>query len=325
MTGVFRYREQYYRLRPPRIYTAFTRGDVRLAEEVDEALSMPPAKVVALSLATETDSALSITAGRIRAIGLTTETDSALSITVFDGQSVALGMATETDSALSVIQRRLSFPTETDEALTIEWVSVGYWPYDDLKPRHIGIHPIAAPIGGGVALTGREPAIDSGCGYWRIVYGGVDVRTRAKILAWRAMEGRFGGRSHPILIYLFDGKRAPWTSTPGGAITATANASVAQGATSIAINATSAGELKIGQHFSYGHHPYRITDISGPVGSVYTCTIWPKSREAIASGAALEFRRPIIRVRLEDDGGMSLPLHLLKRGETSIAFVEDVP
>src|SRR5262245_50538336 len=55
------------------------------------------------------------------------------------------------------------------------------WPFDDLKPRHIGIYPVAAPIGGGIALTGKEPVIDSGAGFWRIALGGIPVKTRANI------------------------------------------------------------------------------------------------------------------------------------------------
>ena len=57
----------------------------------------------------------------------------------------------------------------------------------------------------------------------------------------------------------------------------------------------------------------------------YTCTILPKTRHAIDSGADLEFGRPTLLVRQERDDGMRLPLHLLKYGEGNVAFVEDVP
>ncbi len=77
--------------------------------------------------------------------------------------------------------------------------------------------------------------------------------------------------------------------------------------------------------FSAGQYYYRIESLTGPVASVYTCTIFPPTREAIVSGATLEFGMPVLRVRLEDDIGFNLPLHLLKRGDGNVVFVEDMP
>ncbi len=284
------------------------------------------ATVVELGLATETDTALSITPERTYTLGLATETDSALSATLLAGDVVPLGLATETDTALSVQMLRLGLATETDTAFPILPLQTSRWPYDDLKPRHIGIYPVAAPIGGGVALTGKEPVIDSGAGYWRFAYGGVYVKNRAQVLKMRQVEALLEGRGRPLLIYVFDGKRAPWPGgVAGSTITVTANAAVAQGATSIALNATAADELLVGHGFSAGHCYYLIKAISGPVGSVYTATIWPKTREAIASGAALEFARPICRVRLAHDGDAAMMLRLLKFGDVNLEFVEDAP
>lgn len=241
-----------------------------------------------------------------------------------------IGLAIEQDSALDVTAINQSasvlagLATEQNITLAVTGIKVDDWPIDEFCPRHLGIYPMAAPIGGGVSLAGKEPTIDSGCGYWRIELGGFYVKTRAQILLWRGLEAMFRGRARTMLVPFSDGKRAPWL-TVGGPITVTANAAVAKGATAVALNATSAGPLLVGQHFSAGHWGYRIIGISGPVGSVYTATIWPKTREAIASGEALEFRRPVVRCRLEDDNGMNLPLHLLKRGDATVTFVEDVP
>lgn len=294
---------------------------VGIAEETDTAFVVSH---LLLGLTLETDTALSCTPVRTKAVGLATETDSALAVTLSSGQTIVLGLATETDSALSILLRRLVLPVETDTALPVQALQTSYWPFDDLKPRHIGIHPVASPIGGGVALTGREPTINSGAGYWHIAYGGVYVKTRAQVYLLRAMESRFEGRGRSILVYIYDGKRAPWL-TVGDAITAAANAAVAQGATAINILATSAGELLVGQFFSVGHSLYLIKTISGPVANVYTCTIWPETREAIASGASLEFKRPKIRVRLRDDAGLAMQLRLLRFGDVNVEFVEDVP
>lgn len=292
-----------------------------IPEEFDSALSL--ARII--TFPTETDTALSLRAIRAWAIGLAEETDSALAMGSALGIAEQIGMASETDSALSVLLQRLSLAEETDEALAILALITDYWPFDDLKPRQIGIHKIASPIGGGTAITKREPTISSGNGFWRIVYGGIPVKTRTQILLWRAMEIKFEGRGASILIPIYDGKRAPWPGTPGGSLQAVADAAVAAGATSIAIDGTGLAALQAGMHFSAGHYLHRIQAITATVGDVYTCTIWPKTREAIADGAALEFGIPRIRVRLADDDAMRLPLTHHRFGEGNITFIEDVP
>ena len=73
------------------------------------------------------------------------------------------------------------------------------------------------------------------------------------------------------------------------------------------------------------HFAHRIEAITSTVGSVYTCTIVPKTREPIASGASLEFDRPLCRVRLASDDAMLLPLRHHRFGEGNITFIEDVP
>lgn len=195
------------------------------------------------------------------------------------------------------------------------------WPFDDLKPRHIGIYPVFANIGGGVSLTGKEPVTTSAGGYWRFVLGGIPVKTRTNILKWREIEGKLEGRGKTIAIPLYDGKRAPWPGTPGGTIAAETVTEVAEGATGLQILLTNIGDLHEGMHFSVVHRAYRIIRIDGQ-SDVFDCTIWPPLRHAIQAGTALEFRRPVCMVRLADDLGMSLDLDGLKRGEATVEFVE---
>jgi len=57
---------------------------------------------------------------------------------------------------------------ETGEPLPSPEIEADFeWPFDDLKPRDIGIYPCFANIGGGVSLTGKEPVTTSQGGYWR--------------------------------------------------------------------------------------------------------------------------------------------------------------
>lgn len=197
------------------------------------------------------------------------------------------------------------------------------WPTDDLKPRDIGIYPCAAPIGGGIELTGKEPTIDSGAGYWRIVFGAIPVKTRENIRRWRALEAQLEGRGRTLVVPIYDGKRAPWPGSPGGTIEAETVTAVPAGATGLQILMTNIGDVSAGMHFSVGHRLYRIKRVDGD-SAVLDVTIWPPVRFAIPAGTSLEFRRPLCMVRLADDRGMSLDLDGHKRAEPTVEFVEAI-
>lgn len=219
----------------------------------------------------------------------------------------------------------------TPEQLHILWLYSGLldetselqWPFDELKPRHIGIYPVAAPIGGGVSLTGKEPTIATAGGYWRIVLGGIPVKTRANILLYRGMEASLEGRGRSVAITIPDGKRAPWPGTPGGTIDAESVSDVPAGSTGLQIVPIDIGEVEVGMHFSVEERLYRLIRVDGESG-VVDCIIWPPVREAWSSGQALEFRRPVCRVRQASDDGMALALQGHKRNEATLEFVEDV-
>lgn len=306
-------------------------GAIGLATEADSALAITVSKATLVGLATETDEALAIVVVKSATLGIASETDSVFSLTF--ATLVPLGIATETGTAFPLAGSRiLGIASETGSALAIVAYSAIAWPgnpanpitpslLDVLRPRHIGIHPVAMPIGGGVALTGKEPVIVSNAGYWRIVYGGVPIKTRAAIQMVRELEVRCEGRGNLIDLPIWDGKRAPWVVV-GGTITATANAAAAQDATTLDILVTVGGTLQAGMHFSHGVRLYRVKSVNSVAGSVYTVTIWPKLRAPIAATDVLDFVRPILRVRLEDDAGLTLPLRLHRFSELTIGFVE---
>ncbi len=179
------------------------------------------------------------------------------------------------------------------------------WPFDDLKPRDIGIYPMFGNIGGGVALAGREPVTTSTGGHWRFVLGAIPVKTRANILAWRAIEAQLEGRGKTVAIPVYDGKRAPWPGTPGGTIDAESFGDVEAGDTAIQITPIDMADPEPGMGFSVADRYYRIETVQGE-SAVFDVTIFPPVRDAWPAGQALEFRRPICRVRLADALGMSL-------------------
>lgn len=287
--------------------------------------SLPTATVSApgisatLGIAIETDSALALDV-----LGVATEIDSGLAASVL--RTYDVGLASEIDAALGAAVVRtypVGLAEEIDVALGARPLTIYLWPYTDLKPRHIGIYPCAATLGGGVALTGKEPAIESGAGFWKIFYGSVRLRDLAARLKWREFEAILEGRGKMIVIPIYDGKRAPWPGgVAGGPIDIEADAAAAAGDTSIDLLVNSAANPEVGMHFSAGYWLYRLKTVTDMGGGVFRCAIWPKLRAAIASGDALEFARPVLRARLETDDAMALDLNLLRFGDPDVSFVE---
>lgn len=218
---------------------------------------------------------------------------------------------------------------DTSEKLHFLWLYSGLleaeadleWPFDDLKPRDIGIYPMYGNIGGGVALTGKEAVSSSSAGYWRFVLGGIPVKTRANILAWRAIEAQLEGRANTIAIPIYDGKRAPWPDLPGGVIDAESFGDVEEGDTALQITPVNIDDLHPGMGFSVENRYYRIVTVQGE-SAVYDVTIFPPVREAWSAGQSLEFRRPTCLVRLADDLGMTLDLDLHRFADVSVEFEE---
>jgi hypothetical protein len=284
------------------------------------------ATTVTLGLASETDSALAITSpAQGVTLGIASETDTALALSS-PTQSVTLGLASETDAARAMVPASrvtLALAGETDAALGIIPYTIVRWPFSAMKPRHIGIYPCAATLGGGVALTGKEPVIESGAGFWKIFYGSVRLRDLSARLTWREFEAILEGRGKMIVIPIYDGKRAPWPGgVAGAAIDIEANADAAKGDTALEILVNAAATPEVGMHFSAGYWLYRIKDIEDLGGGVFAVNIWPKLRADIASGDALEFARPVLRARLETDDAMALDLNLLRFGDPDVSFVE---
>jgi len=199
------------------------------------------------------------------------------------------------------------------------------WPFDTLKPRHVGIHMVPATLGGGPALVGGlEDVQATNNGFWRISFGDIYIRTAEQVRAFRRIECCLEGRGGVVRLPIYDGKRAPWLSTPGGAIAAEAEGPFAVWSTSGSIRVTSGGELLAGMPFSISDRLYRLITVGDPTGQVYLVTIWPPIRVAIADNAVLEFRRPVLRCRLKDDDGMLLNLDLLRNDMPSVDFEEDI-
>jgi hypothetical protein len=82
-----------------------------------------------------------------------------------------------------------------------------------------------------------------------------------------------------------------------------------------------AGTIEPGQHFSAGERLYRVRSFNPETGAM---TFRPPLREAVASGANLEFDDPVCRMRLATDSEMDLPLNHVVRGMPTVNFIEDL-
>lgn len=197
------------------------------------------------------------------------------------------------------------------------------WDADSLKPKDVALAIRAFSAGGGRTLRGIEQVVQPDAGRWEITFGNIRIHTIDDVLQWREYEILIGGRAKTVLVPVHDGKRAPWLSTPGGAITATIFGSIARRATTGFISVTSGGTLEEGMHYSVGERLYRIREVISTVGSLYGVTFFPPAREAISNGATAEFRRPVCRCRLATDDQMNIVLEVLRYAFPSVVFLED--
>lgn len=226
------------------------------------------------------------------------------------------------------------------------------WP-SDLKPISWGFWPENADRSGGVTMAGGEQVVTSPGGRWR-ASGLFAVRTKAQVLALRALALNAQGRANNILVPGFDGRRLSWPLeayngeltgrilTPGvtrrrqldgtiyedpeipaaSAIHATVNTNAAIRATTLLINRTQGAAFVAGQFFGIGTRLYGIASIAGVAGAVTTCVIWPPLRAAATATTPVLFTRPVCVMRLADPQGLLKELQLLSFADLQVEFVE---
>lgn len=95
------------------------------------------------------------------------------------------------------------------------------------------------------------------------------------------------------------------------------------GAASISVSKILAGRIDPGMDFSIGHRLYRVRKIESQSSVAAVLKIWPTLREDVAEGEALDFYRPVCKVRLATDREMNLSLELGRYDTPSVQFIED--
>lgn len=222
------------------------------------------------------------------------------------------------------------------------------WPLRVLTPVDVSVDLQANPISGGPSMSGGMQFIQSDAGYWTISYGSVAIHTPQQVKLWRAIAGMLSGPVVPIMVPAFD-KRAPWPLDEAGneirtygdipfddctlfddgtgfyqpVIDATAGTASA-GATSLDITMNYGSEPESGQFFSVGERLYQIVTVDDSAAPLYTCTVTPPLREAIAADATCDFDNPACRMRLASAGEMKLTLASARFGSPTVNFIEDL-
>lgn len=208
---------------------------------------------------------------------------------------------------------------------------------------------------GGVAFNGSEQNVFSLAMRWRARWT-VSIRTKAEVLAARAMFAQLQGKAGTLLVPFFDGKRASWpiefvvagstgvVLSPGvtrrreldgtifedpeiptaSEIISTVSSNAANRATTIDVEFEQGGPPVAGQYFGLGgNRGYLIHTVTGPAsGDVYTLSFFPPLRAAVLSGATVNWTRPVCVMRqTTDDQGIG-ELEGLRFADLTIDLVE---
>lgn len=182
-----------------------------------------------------------------------------------------------------------------------------------LVPESITVELVSPSVSPGRSLTGREQVIQPDAGCWRVTLSGIKVWSEDELLKWREYESALNGRTGTCCVPLYEGILS---STP---IAATLGADAAIGVVRLTINQSAGATIRAGMHFQVGERSYRLISGSGT-----NWRVLPPLRDALTSGATLNFNDPRLRCRLERDDGMDIMLELLRFGKPSVTFIEDV-
>ncbi|NGO51607.1 hypothetical protein [Allomesorhizobium camelthorni] len=219
------------------------------------------------------------------------------------------------------------------------------WPIHVLRARDISVDVSPRSLRGPASVSGFSQVVSSDAGLFKITLGGIIIRSRAEVLAFRAIANLLEGQLNPINIPIC---RA-YQPVPAGAVAAglydevphsddayfdddtgyvgtvidvVAAANAAVRAVSMTVTVNYAGDIESGQHFSVGDgRLYRVRTFDADTGAL---TFRPPLREAVTAGDRLEFDNPILRCRLAADDSMNLELAGRRFGSPSVAFLEDI-
>ena len=202
------------------------------------------------------------------------------------------------------------------------------WDLAVLAPGEFDADVVATAVAGGTAAPGgvtQGESYDFG-GLVRVVYGGVQIDTRAQHLYWNKLAARLNGSIRDILVPI------PTDRIEPVGIAATLDGAHAAKATEVAIAVTAGAALQPGmwfgiEHAAAGSRVYGIasivsaTDLGG--GAVdYVVAISPPLRGDGAAAAALSFDRPAGLMTLAPGQSMAWRFSSNWQARPSVTFIE---
>lgn len=225
------------------------------------------------------------------------------------------------------------------------------WP-TELGARSVAFNPRGMVVSGPPSLTGQSQVSSTDAGYWVATVGIATIGAGAEVLAYRALRAKLEGGAHAVYVPAFDygakhNAQVPYPASGGSSVNAyaeqaysdsqyhsdghgfyrpaivvTAGAAAAAGATSVQMTVTTAGTLSGGMYFSARGRMYVLRERTALSGSSQTWAIWPRLREAIASGDRLDFEKVTCKMRLMSESEMDLELGRLWMATPTVAFRE---
>lgn len=220
------------------------------------------------------------------------------------------------------------------------------FPVHRLRPEIIKADVVPLVMSGGTALNGEEDVIQTdGGGRWEISFAGITLSGVARQRLWDAWTSYLRGGARVVLVPVYSLRTAPRPVAGNGLmrpsdlvdddevfptsvrfaapyIVATTTEAADLRATEITIRVTQGARLRPGLRFSVGDRAYKIEQVSA---TDYTavCTIMPPLREAISSGATVNFDWPLVPCRAVVGQDLVPEMRWGRQGAAAISFVED--
>lgn len=214
------------------------------------------------------------------------------------------------------------------------------WPISRLRARDVAFDIAPRSLAGPSSVSGYTQIVSSDAGIWKATFGNIIIKSRAEVLAFRALANLLEGRLGTILVPLCrayqpvpadsdalyedvphsdDSLFEDDTGYVGTVIDVVAAAPAAVRAVSMTVTVNYAGDIEPGQHFSLGERLYRVRSFDADTGAM---AFRPPLREAVAAGDALNFDDPVCLMRLASDDAMNLELALRRFGSPTVNFIE---
>lgn len=223
-------------------------------------------------------------------------------------------------------------------------MSIYEFPRAILGERGIAFNQRGMTIAGPVSLGGQSQVGSTDAGYWIATLDLTTIGQGTPVKVFRALRALLEGGAHQVLVPTSDEGQAPWPGAVQAPATVTwsdlttwsdgsvwsqstiainvGTAAVAR-ATSLDLDVLSAATLVGGEYLSIGDrlHVIRAIVSDDGAGNVVVA-IWPPLREAVGAGVALNFDRPVCKMRQLADGETDLALGRLWQAAPTINFVE---